>query len=88
MADFDPPIPPPPRPPPESVAARFVSESSLEAAKKQREADWKAAYERLGQEPPKPKEDDQPYDGRTLFEKLKENKDKKQEAFEEQLKFS
>lgn len=28
------------------------------------------------------------YDGRSFYEKLKETKDKKQEAFEEQLKFS
>ena len=32
-----------------------------------------------------PKEE---YDGRSLYEKLKETKDKKQEAFEEKLKFS
>ncbi|POV94098.1 hypothetical protein PSHT_16434 [Puccinia striiformis] len=34
--------------------------------------------------PPMPNED---YDGRSLYEKLKETKDKKQEAFEEKLKF-
>ncbi|KAM0750709.1 hypothetical protein T439DRAFT_380583 [Meredithblackwellia eburnea MCA 4105] len=72
---------------PTSVASRFVSQSTLDAAKAQREADWKAAYERMGQEPPKKEEDNEPYDGRSLWEKLKANKDKKQEAFDEQLKF-
>ena len=56
-----------------SVASRFVSQSSLDEAKLQREADWKAAYERLGQEPPK-REQEEEYDGRSLWEKLQENK--------------
>ena len=34
------------------------------------------------------KEEDYVHDGRTLYERLKEQKDKKQEEFEEQLKFS
>lgn len=67
------------------VASRFVSSSDLENARLKREEEWKATYERLGQEPPPmPKEE---YDGRSLYEKLKETKDKKQEAFEEKLKF-
>ncbi|PLW16248.1 hypothetical protein PCASD_12698 [Puccinia coronata f. sp. avenae] len=67
------------------VASRFVSSTDLESARLQREEEWKATYERLGQEaPPMPKEE---YDGRSLYEKLKETKDKKQEAFEEKLKF-
>ncbi|OAV96013.1 hypothetical protein PTTG_02310 [Puccinia triticina 1-1 BBBD Race 1] len=67
------------------VASRFVSSSDLETARLKREEEWKATYERLGQEaPPMPKEE---YDGRSLYEKLKETKDKKQEAFEEKLKF-
>lgn len=58
-----------------SVSSRFVSSDALEAARKQREADWKAAYERLGQEPPKPDNDpSEPYDGRSLWEKLNEQK--------------
>ncbi|BGP15517.1 hypothetical protein JCM10213_006583 [Rhodosporidiobolus nylandii] len=69
------------------VAARFVSSAALDEAKKKREEEWKAAYERIGQEPPKQVEDNEPYDGRSLWEKLQENKNKKQEAFEEQLKF-
>ncbi|KAG0150207.1 hypothetical protein CROQUDRAFT_652623 [Cronartium quercuum f. sp. fusiforme G11] len=67
------------------VASRFVSSSDLESARERREQEWKETYAKLGQEPPPmPKEE---YDGRSLYEKLKETKDKKQEAFEEQLKF-
>ncbi|CEQ43202.1 SPOSA6832_05105 [Sporobolomyces salmonicolor] len=69
------------------VASRFVSATALEEAAKKRSEEWKAAYERIGQEPPK-EEDAAPYDGRSLWEKLQETKNKKQEAFEEQLKFS
>ncbi|KAL8287534.1 hypothetical protein RQP46_003392 [Phenoliferia psychrophenolica] len=73
-------------PPPTSVASRFVTETSIEAAKAQREADWKAAYERLGEKPPE-KDESEPYDGRSLWEKLQEKKDTKQAAFDEQIKF-
>ncbi|KAK4048750.1 hypothetical protein OIV83_004516 [Microbotryomycetes sp. JL201] len=68
------------------VGSRFVSSKTLEEAKAKRDAEWRAAYERIGQEPP-PKQDDEPYDGRSLYEKLQEQKLKKQEAFDEQLKF-
>lgn len=58
-----------------SVASRFVSSDALAAARQQRELEWKAAYERLGQEPPKqPDESTEPYDGRSLWEKLNEQK--------------
>ncbi|GAA5861590.1 hypothetical protein JCM8547_008084 [Rhodosporidiobolus lusitaniae] len=71
------------------VASRFVSSTALEEAKAKRQQEWKEAYERIGQEPPKEmrEEQDAPYDGRSLYEKLKAQKDAKQEAFEEQLKF-
>lgn len=88
--DYDPPIPPPPLPPPTSVAARFVSQTSLDAAKAVREADWKAMHEKLGAEvipEYKEKGEGEEYDGRSLWEKLQEHKDKKQEAFDEQIKF-
>ncbi|BGP31481.1 hypothetical protein JCM10296v2_003246 [Rhodotorula toruloides] len=68
------------------VASRFVSANALEEAKKRREAEWKEAYARIGQEPPK-QEEEEKYDPRSLFERLQENKTKKQEAFDEQLKF-
>ncbi|GAA5978988.1 hypothetical protein JCM11641_000116 [Rhodosporidiobolus odoratus] len=69
------------------VASRFVSSTALEEAKKKREEEWKAAYERIGQAPPQEVQTEAPYDGRSLWEKLQENKDKKQEAFDEQIKF-
>ncbi|GAA5944687.1 PSME3-interacting protein [Sporobolomyces koalae] len=69
-----------------SVASRFVSSTELEQAAARRAEEWKQAYARIGEEPPKPQEDEV-YDGRSLWEKLQENKSKKQEAFEEQLKF-
>lgn len=50
-----------------------MTETSIEAAKTQREADWKAAYERLGEKPPE-KDESEPYDGRSLWEKLQEKK--------------
>lgn len=56
-----------------SVASRFVSETALQAAQSKREEDWKAAYQRLGEEPPK-REAEEVYDGRSLWEKLQENK--------------
>ncbi|MBW0545121.1 hypothetical protein O181_084836 [Austropuccinia psidii MF-1] len=62
-----------------------LSSSSQESPRQRREKEWKATYARIGQEPPPMPEEE--YDGRSLYEKLKEKKDKKQEAFEEQLKF-
>ncbi|GAA96199.1 uncharacterized protein L969DRAFT_43552 [Mixia osmundae IAM 14324] len=67
-------------PPPSTVASRFVSESDLSAAAEKRKAEWKAAYERLGQAPPEQPEN-QAYDPRSLYEKLQEQKDRKQEEF-------
>lgn len=64
---------PPPALSSSGVASRFVSSSALEEAKQRREQEWKAAYERIGQEPPK-QEDEGTYDPRSLFEKLQENK--------------
>lgn len=64
---------PPPAGITSGVASRFVSSNTLEEAKKRREAEWKEAYARLGQEPPK-EEADEKYDPRSLFERLQENK--------------
>lgn len=67
------------------VGSRFVSQDDLEAAKAKRQEQWKAAYARLGQEPPpEPKED--VFDGRSLAEKLAANKAAKQEEWEERNK--
>ncbi|KAI6132731.1 N-terminal domain of NEFA-interacting nuclear protein NIP30-domain-containing protein [Pisolithus croceorrhizus] len=49
------------------VASRFVSQSDVEAARARREEQWKAAYARLGQEPP-PQPTDDSFDGRSLAE--------------------
>ncbi|GAA5837639.1 hypothetical protein JCM11251_002031 [Rhodosporidiobolus azoricus] len=82
---------PPPAGLSSGVASRFVSSTALDEAKKKREEEWKAAYARIGQEPPKEMmpggNGDEKYDPRSLYEKLQEQKNKKQEAFEEQLKF-
>ncbi|KAI0673474.1 N-terminal domain of NEFA-interacting nuclear protein NIP30-domain-containing protein [Trametes maxima] len=49
------------------VGSRFVSQSELETAKAKRDEQWKAAYARLGQEPP-PQPADDAFDGRSLAE--------------------
>ncbi|KAK9897147.1 hypothetical protein P389DRAFT_194779 [Cystobasidium minutum MCA 4210] len=63
-----------------STSNRFVSESSLKEAQEQ----WQKAYARLGQEaPPLEPAAEEKYDPRTLYEKLKEQKDAKQAEFEQ-----
>ena len=57
-----------------SVSSRFVSSTELEAASQKRQEEWKAAYERIGQEPPKQDNEGDKYDPRSLWEKLQENK--------------
>ncbi|KAI0034288.1 N-terminal domain of NEFA-interacting nuclear protein NIP30-domain-containing protein, partial [Vararia minispora EC-137] len=70
-----------------AVGSRFVSQSDIEHARAKREEQWKAAYARLGQEPPpQPKED--VYDGRSLAEKLAANRAAKQEEWEEKNKLA
>ncbi|KDQ63623.1 hypothetical protein JAAARDRAFT_119569 [Jaapia argillacea MUCL 33604] len=65
-----------------TVGSRFVSANDVESARKKREESWKAAYARLGQEPP-PQPVEDAYDGRSLAEKLAANKAAKQEEWEE-----
>ncbi|KAH9898063.1 hypothetical protein C8Q73DRAFT_683558 [Cubamyces lactineus] len=67
------------------VGSRFVSQAELEDAKAKRDEQWKAAYARLGQEPP-PQPTDDAYDGRSLAEKLAANRAAKQEEWEERNK--
>ncbi|OJT03064.1 Protein FAM192A [Trametes pubescens] len=67
------------------VGSRFVSQSELETAKAKRDEQWKAAYARLGQEPP-PQPADDAFDGRSLAEKLAANRAAKQEEWEERNK--
>ncbi|KAG8930098.1 hypothetical protein FRC03_012560 [Tulasnella sp. 419] len=67
-----------------SVSSRFVSQGEIDAANANRDAAWKAAYARLGQEPPpKPVED---YDGRSLYDRLQEQKTKKQDEWDQKMK--
>jgi len=70
-----------------AVGSRFVSQSDVEAARARREEQWKAAYARLGQEPPPPPQEDA-YDGRSLAEKLAANRVAKQEEWEEKTKLA
>ncbi|TFK57157.1 hypothetical protein OE88DRAFT_102664 [Heliocybe sulcata] len=65
-----------------SVGSRFVSQNDIDDARKKRDEQWKAAYARLGQEPP-PQPVEDAYDGRSLAEKLAANKAAKQEEWEE-----
>ncbi|KIY45476.1 hypothetical protein FISHEDRAFT_49190 [Fistulina hepatica ATCC 64428] len=69
------------------VSSRFISQDDLETAKARREEQWKAAYARLGQEPPPVQQEDS-YDGRSLAEKLAANKIAKQEEWEEKTKLA
>jgi len=70
-----------------TVGSRFVSSNDIETAKARRDEQWKAAYARLGQDPPpQPVEDS--FDGRSLAEKLAANKVAKQEEWEEKTKLA
>ncbi|CAE6501322.1 unnamed protein product [Rhizoctonia solani] len=71
-----------------SVASRFVTQTEIDSAKERRDEQWKAAYARLGQEPPPRPTEDPEYDGRSLYERLQANKVAKQEQWEEQNKLS
>uniref|UniRef100_A0A8C5EQN6 FAM192A/Fyv6 N-terminal domain-containing protein n=1 Tax=Gouania willdenowi TaxID=441366 RepID=A0A8C5EQN6_GOUWI len=63
---------------------KFVSEAQLDERRKKRQEEWEKV--RKPEDPEEAPEEE--YDPRSLFERLKEQKDKKQEEFEEQLKFS
>ncbi|KAH9922996.1 N-terminal domain of NEFA-interacting nuclear protein NIP30-domain-containing protein, partial [Amylocystis lapponica] len=49
------------------VGSRFVTQDDVDTAKARRDEQWKAAYARLGQEPPPPPAEDA-FDGRSLAE--------------------
>ncbi|KAF5377448.1 hypothetical protein D9615_005303 [Tricholomella constricta] len=71
------------------VGSRFVSQNDLDTAKARRDEQWKAAYARLGQEPPQQQQQhEDSYDGRSLAEKLAANKIAKQEEWEEKTKLA
>ncbi|KAF9056291.1 N-terminal domain of NEFA-interacting nuclear protein NIP30-domain-containing protein [Panaeolus papilionaceus] len=69
------------------VGSRFITQDEVESAKARRDEQWKAAYARLGQEPP-PQHQEEVYDGRSLAEKLAANKIAKQEEWEEKTKLA
>ncbi|KAG7099331.1 hypothetical protein E1B28_001189 [Marasmius oreades] len=72
-----------------AIGSRFVSQDEIQTARARREEQWKAAYARLGQEPPPQQTDTSTsYDGRSLAEKLAANRQAKQEEWEEKTKLA
>ncbi|XP_049339263.1 PSME3-interacting protein isoform X2 [Astyanax mexicanus] len=65
------------------LSRKFVSESELEEKRKKRQEEWEKV--RMPDDPEEVPEEE--YDPRSLFERLQEQKDKKQEEYEEQFKF-
>uniref|UniRef100_A0A3B3C5G4 Proteasome activator subunit 3 interacting protein 1 n=1 Tax=Oryzias melastigma TaxID=30732 RepID=A0A3B3C5G4_ORYME len=62
---------------------KFVSETELDEKRKKRQEEWEKV-----RKPEDPEEvPEEAYDPRSLFERLQEQKDKKQQEFEEQFKF-
>ncbi|KAG0229858.1 hypothetical protein BGW42_001323 [Actinomortierella wolfii] len=59
---------------------------TLDEARKARRLEWEKAY-KDAENPPPPPEEDPDYDPRTLYERLQEQKQKKEEAFREATKF-
>eukprot|EP00064_Thunnus_orientalis_P002373 superscaffoldBa00000169_g2380 len=66
------------------LSRKFVSEAELDERRKKRQEEWEKV--RKPDDPENAPEEE--YDPRSLFERLQEQKDKKQEEFEEQFKFS
>ncbi|XP_050991718.1 PSME3-interacting protein isoform X2 [Labeo rohita] len=65
------------------LSRKFVSESELDEKRKKRQEEWEKV-----RKPDDPEEaPEEEYDPRSLFERLQEQKDKKQEEYEEQFKF-
>ncbi|XP_011617237.2 PSME3-interacting protein isoform X1 [Takifugu rubripes] len=65
------------------LSRKFVSEAELDKRRQQRQEEWEKV-----RKPDDPEEaPEETYDPRSLFERLQEQKDKKQEEFEEQFKF-
>ncbi|XP_061891808.1 PSME3-interacting protein isoform X1 [Entelurus aequoreus] len=65
------------------LTRKFVSEAELDERRKKRQEEWEKV--RKPDDPEKAPEE--AYDSRSLFERLAEQRDKKQEEFEEQFKF-
>ncbi|XP_060131874.1 PSME3-interacting protein isoform X3 [Zootoca vivipara] len=65
------------------INKRFVSEAEIEERRKRRQEEWEKV-----RKPEDPEEcPEEVYDPRSLYERLQEQKDKKQQEFEEQFKF-
>ncbi|TKS73055.1 Protein FAM192A NEFA-interacting nuclear protein NIP30 [Collichthys lucidus] len=65
------------------LSRKFVSETELDEKRKKRQEEWEKV--RKPEDPEEAPEEE--YDPRSLFERLQEQKDKKQEEYEEQFKF-
>ncbi|XP_021112670.1 protein FAM192A isoform X3 [Heterocephalus glaber] len=65
------------------IKKRFVSEAELDERRKRRQEEWEKV-----RKPEDPKEcPEEVYDPRSLYERLQEQKDRKQQEYEEQFKF-
>ncbi|KAJ2743363.1 hypothetical protein GGI20_003799 [Coemansia sp. BCRC 34301] len=67
-------------------SSRFISESAIEDARREREAAWQKAYE--SGDAPSSAPVDPEYDPRTLYERLKEQRQKKDESYAESRRFA
>lgn len=65
------------------LTRKFVTEAELDDKRKKRQEEWDKV--RKPEDPEEAPEEE--YDSRSLFERLQEQKDKKQEDYEEQFKF-
>lgn len=65
------------------IKKRFVSEAELDERRKRRQEEWEKV-----RKPEDPEEcPEEAYDPRSLYERLQEQKDRKQQEYEEQFKF-
>ncbi|KAI5934572.1 PSME3-interacting protein [Manis javanica] len=65
------------------IKKRFVSEAELDERRKRRQEEWEKV-----RKPEDPEEcPEEVYDPRSLFERLQEQKDRKQQEYEEQFRF-
>ncbi|KAJ2901093.1 hypothetical protein IWW38_000058 [Coemansia aciculifera] len=69
-------------------STRFISESVIEDARREREAAWQKAYESGEVSSSAPPPTDADYDPRTLYERLKEQRQKKDESYAESRRFA
>nr|KAF6285627.1 hypothetical protein mMyoMyo1_004853 [Myotis myotis] len=65
------------------IKKRFVTEAELDERRKRRQEEWEKV-----RKPEDPEEcPEEVYDPRSLYERLQEQKDRKQQEYEEQFKF-